>query len=460
MSKQNLTAPRVAAFACDIGKQQSFLWDTDTPGLAVRATANGAKSYIFQSAHVGKTIRVTIGSPDVWTVPNARKEARRLQTLLDQGIDPREQKAQQKAKDKATREAREAERETERLAAARNALLVADAWQAYLAYQQERMALAHIERGKKWGDRHLADHLDLSQPGGAPKKRGKGTTVQGVLCPVLQMRMVDINASALTKWQRKEAATRANKARQGFAMFRAFWRWCASHSEYRTIIDPQAVEAQELRSEVPSRKAKRFDVLERAHLEPWFAAVRNLSNPVVSAYLQTLLLTGARREELAGLRWVDVDFKWRAMWLNDKVEADGRKVPLTPYVAQLLAALPRRNEWVFSSQAAKSGRIQEPLVPHNRALDVAGLPHVTLHGLRRTFKSVSEWVEMPTGVVAQIMGHKPSATAEKHYTNRPLELLAIWHGKYEAWILEQAGVEFSTPEQSTGGKVVALRKIA
>ena len=64
-----------------------------------------------------------------------------------------------------------------------------------------------------------------------------------------------------------------------------------------------------------------------------------------------------------------------------------------------------------------------------------------MHGLRRSFKSLSEWVEMPTGIVAQIMGHKPSATAEKHYTVRPLDLLRLWHTKYEGWLLEQGGIE-------------------
>ena len=102
---------------------------------------------------------------------------------------------------------------------------------------------------------------------------------------------------------------------------------------------------------------------------------------------------------------------------------EGRKVPLTPYLASLLRALPRRNQWVFSSPGAANGRIADPRIPHNRALSVAGLPHVTLHGLRRTFASLAEWVEIPTGVVAQIMGHAPNATAEKHYINRPLDLL-------------------------------------
>ncbi len=45
-------------------------------------------------------------------------------------------------------------------------------------------------------------------------------------------------------------------------------------------------------------------------------------------------------------------------------------------------------------------------------------------------------------MVAQIQGHKPSATAEKHYKVRPLELLRVHHQKIEAWILEQAGVVF------------------
>ena len=55
------------------------------------------------------------------------------------------------------------------------------------------------------------------------------------------------------------------------------------------------------------------------------------------------------------------------------------------------------------------------------------------------------------GVVAQIQGHKPSATAEKHYTVRALELLALQHGRIEAWILEQAGIVFNA--QAVPGKL-------
>jgi integrase len=152
---------------------------------------------------------------------------------------------------------------------------------------------------------------------------------------------------------------------------------------------------------LPKKQAKR-DVLQREQLAAWFAAVRRLDNPVVSAYLQILLLTGARREELAGLTWDNLNFKWQSMTIRDKVDGE-RTIPLTPYVAYLLAALPRRNEWVFSIPGAASGRLQEPRIPHNRALTKAGIEDLTLHGLRRSFGSLAEWLECPAGIVARII---------------------------------------------------------
>lgn len=49
-------------------------------------------------------------------------------------------------------------------------------------------------------------------------------------------------------------------------------------------------------------------------------------------------MTGARREEVAGLQWADIDFQWGSMTIHDKVEGE-RTVPLTPHVKSLLLAL-------------------------------------------------------------------------------------------------------------------------
>jgi hypothetical protein len=128
---------------------------------------------------------------------------------------------------------------------------------------------------------------------------------------------------------------------------------------------------------------------------------------------------------------------------------------LVGYLAALIHPLPRRNGCVFSSPSRKSktGYIFDPRRAHGRACAAAGIEGLTLHGLRRSFGTLSEWVEAPVGVVAQIMGHKPSAIAEKHYRRRPLDLLRLWHVKIEGWILEQTNIPQPAGDDELGLRV-------
>lgn len=430
MKKENFTAARVEGYRCEPGKQQSIYWDAKTPGLGLRVTATGARAYIFESRLFGKTIRMTIGDPRTLKLDKAQNEASRLKAMIGDGEDPREVKAEQRA-------AYEAKQAVER----RKSMTVAEAWAAYLDGGRQ-----------KWSERHYRDHVNLARPGGEAKRRGAGQTSPGPLAPIMLLRLSDLDAQRVSGWLLDEAQTRATNAEQSYRKLRAFIRWCNDRPEYSGLVPSGTYSARVVRDAVPKPRAKN-DCLQREQLPAWFAAVRGLANPVISAYLQGLLITGARREELAALRWSDVDFQWGGMTIRDKVEGE-RTIPLTPYLAALLARLPHRNEWVFSSPAAADGKLAEPRPSHNKALAVAGLPHVSLHGLRRSFGTLCEWVEMPSGISAQIMGHKPSALAEKHYRRRPLDLLRMWHTKIESWMLEQAGIDFSPAEARPGLRAV------
>jgi integrase len=217
--------------------------------------------------------------------------------------------------------------------------------------------------------------------------------------------------------------------------------------------------------EALGKAGTKSDVLQREQLAAWFAAVQQIQNPAIAAYLQLLLLTGARPGEVLALRWEDVNTQWKGIQIRDKVEGT-REIPATPYMLHLMAALPRRtmtdkktgrqvpNPWIFSSPTSETGCLTEPNTPHTRACKAAGLEGLTLHGLRRSFASLTEWLEVPAGVVAQIQGHKPSATAEKHYKIRPLELLRVHHERIEAWVLEQAGIVFDAKAEP--GKLRAV----
>jgi integrase len=434
MARVKLTAGRINSFQLPPGKKQAFLWDTDAPGLAVRSTPE-IKAFVWQGRVGSRSVRVTIGNVLAWDIesgdpgnPGAREEARRMQSLANQGIDPRDDKAEKIA-------ATEAKREQAR----RQEITVGEAWDQYI----------EARRGR-WGEHHLHDHLKLARAGGEPDPRHrkeKRLTNAGPLAELMPLRLVDLTPDTLQSWMEKETAARPSAARLAFRLLRAFLRWC---SEKGFAVDPGAIFTKEVRESVPAPQAK-ADCLQREQLQPWFDAVQQIQNPVISAYLQALLLTGARREELMALTWESVDPQWRSLTIKDKVKGK-RIIPLTPYVAALITSLPHRSQWVFSSLTSASGRLREPTIAHTRAVKIAGLPSLTLHGLRRSFGTLSEWCELPTGVVAQIMGHKPSALAEKHYRPRPLDLLRQWHTKLEGWMLEQAGIDFQ--EQAPGLRVV------
>ncbi|MFZ5487626.1 MAG: tyrosine-type recombinase/integrase [Pseudomonadota bacterium] len=415
MNKVSFTAARVAKFTCPAGKAQVFLWDTDAPGLGLRVTSSGAASYIFQARANGAPLRVTIGSPDAWPIPQARAKARELRQQIDQGHDPREvkrQRVQEAAQARALQQAAQAR--------------ALDVWHSYCE-----------ERKPAWGERHYRDHLVMVAPGGEPKKRAPGTTAPGPLRELLDRPLSALTTAAVESWAKRHAPERPTVARLGLRLLRAFINWCAANPDYgRAIQDPGAAKSRKAREQLGTPKAK-GDALQREQLPAWFAAVRQ-QEPAIAAYLQALLLTGARPGELRGLEWEDVDFAWKSLRIRDKVEGE-RTIPLTPYVAALLQGLPRRGAWVFMTTRA-DGPITSPNHQLTRTCAAAGVPHITLHGLRRSFGTLAEWVEAPTGVVAQVMGHKPSAIAEKHYRARPLDLLRMWHTKIEGAILEAAGI--------------------
>ena len=442
MAKIAFTAGRVSGFKCPPDKKQAFMWDVTAPGLGLRATPAGKPAYVFQSVYQGKDLRITIGSPAAWSIPDAQAKARELQRLIDEGKDPRDLKREAIAAVEAKRQQEQEREQADKVAA----VTVGEAWAAYIA-----------ERTPHWGELHRKDHERLTRAGGETSKRGtrgRGVTIAGPLHPLLGLALRDLTAPVIEAWAAREAQTRPTAARLAWRLLKAFLGWCAEQPEYAPVLpSTNPAKTKKAREALGKPKAK-DDSLLKEQLPAWFAAVRSIGNPTVAAYLQTLLLTGARPGEVLAMRWDDLNTQWRGLTIRDKVEGE-RVIPLTPYVHNLLAALPRRNEFVFASSRNENAPLTEPNHAHDKACKVAAIDGLTLHGLRRSFGTLSEWLEAPSGVVAQIQGHKPSATAEKHYRVRPLDLLRVHHERIEAWILEQAGIVFDAKAAPGTLRVVA-----
>lgn len=328
----DLTSGVIERLQCPPDKPQAFLRDSKSPSLRVRVTPpskknpEGVKAFVFEAKLKRETLRLTLGDVRSWTIEDARIEANRLRVLVDKGTDPRELERQKEAAAAALQ-----------ATAVAQAVTVGDAWAIYVA-----------ERRAYWGVRHYENHLEMTRPGGEARKRAKGPkTLPGPIAPLLPLRLVDLNGDAVHAWAKQESKTRPASVRLGLRLLKAFLRWCSNEAQYAQYVNPAAASSKKAREAAGSPEV-RNDYLQREQLSAWFTHVRQLQNPVVAAYLQCLLITGARRDEMASLRWEDINFQWHGMTLKDKIEGT-RQVPLTPFVEHLISALPRRNEWVFSS---------------------------------------------------------------------------------------------------------------
>ena len=468
VQRVNFTVERVANFQCLPNKTQSFLRDARTPGLGLRVTLGGSRTYIFEARAGNKVLRRKIGDARTMLLKDAQAAATDLKRLTDAKKDPRVLDRQHQL----ALEAEEQKRQVENSPA-----LVA--WDIYVE-----------SNAQEWSERYKLDHAIMSRPAGGAITRGKrpgmpDTKESGILRPILELPLAAITRTRIEAWVDGERSRRPTRTRLALSMLTAFLNWCRDHNQEVTDFSGIRTEVYPYRDQVNENVCRRIkkrlgtsepkkDALQVEQLQLWFQAVQRIPNRTQSASLQCLLLTGARRNEMASLRWEDVDLNWKMLSIRDKVEGN-RTIPLTPYVEVLLLELQRLNQqlprvhnllrskstapsetwqpspWVFSSATSASGRIQEPRIPHNKALAAVGLPALSIHGLRRSFGTLAEWVECPAGISAQIMGHKPSAIAEKHYRQRPVDLLRVWHTRIEAWILEQAQIELprNNPDQLT-----------
>ena len=373
MKWDNFTVGRIESFKCAEGKKQSIFWDGKTPGLGLRVTAAGKKSFIFETSLRGKTLRITIGSAGTWNVDEAQAKATSYKAQTDNGIDPRQVEADRIAAEETAREQKRAAAVESQIREMRESVTLGDSWTKYIA-----------DRSPNWSSLHLRDHHAMIQAGGAERKRSYKVTEPGPLASLANVRLVDLTAERIEGWAKREAKSRPTRARLALRLLRACLFWCAEHKEYSGICDARAARSKKTREALGKPRVKN-DVIQREQLPAWFDAVRKIDNPVICAYLRCLLLTGARREELARLKWDDVDFQWNSLKLNDKVE-EFRMIPLTPYVSFLLAELKRQNQkppnvrkirnleskgkpwkpsiWVFKSETAASGRLTDPSGAH------------------------------------------------------------------------------------------------
>lgn len=192
--------------------------------------------------------------------------------------------------------------------------------------------------------------------------------------------------------------------------------------------------ARRLCAENPAKGVRRFkDAKRERFLSPaelgrlgdaLTAAKAAGANPHHVAIIRLLALTGARKNEIARLRWSEV----KEGYLQLEDSKTGRKVvPLGAAAQELLAEVPRtKAQWVFPDP-------RDPNLPI-RNLDWAwvgfrsraGLDDVRIHDLRHSFASVAVANGQTLHLVGKLLGHAHVATTHRyaHLADDPVRAAA------------------------------------
>jgi integrase len=373
---------------------QAFAWDDSIKGFGVRVTPGG-KTFILDRKPKGRSIRLSIGRFPAWSVQQAREEARRLTVEMDKGVDPRQRQRDQEEA----------------------GVTLAEVFERFMSERELK------DRTRADYRRYLEHYL--------PDWKDKAIS--------------RIDAEMIMARYKKVAASSSGGAQASSAM--RFLRSVMNFAQAtygRAVIDKNPV-ASITAKKAWLRENARTDHLRTHEVKPFVEALRDLPNPIMGAYLETVLLTGARRSEAATLRWKDVDFRSKTLTFHDTKNHTDRTIPLTERVAELLNLMAEQrlagSPYVFST-VAKSGRpthIVEPRKAMARANEAAGSA-VTVHGLRRSFATILESLDCPGYPLKALLGHSLKGdVTSTHYTQLSVERLRPWLEKYEQHVLKLVG---------------------
>lgn len=367
-----LRITKAAVDAIQQGEKDQLHWDNRLPGFGCKVTPKGSKIFIYQYRLGGRgspARRFTIGKYGALTADQARREAEMLALKVAQGTDPQRVKS-----------------ETARAA-------VDLAFKPYV----ERFAAECLQ--SEWPATHryvysLLVTYAVPVIGNKPLNEITRKDINAVLAPV-----------------KSKAATAANL----FGVMRRLLRWAVEQED----LERSPIEGVKGPKPPPSRDR----VLEDAELLLVWKASDALGYPF-GPLIRLLILTGARREEVAALEWAELDLE-ACVWVlppNRSKNGVAARQPLSSLAVAELDILAKRHGaaagWpksglVFSTtgNTSVSGysraktRLDKAIVALAEKQDTLPPSPWRLHDLRRTLATGLQRLGVRFEVTEAVLNH-------------------------------------------------------
>ena len=284
-----LTATTIRSLTLPAGKVDHVYFDDDLPGFGLRVRSTGGKTWMVQYAIAGRTRRMAFGTVAVLDPGKARQTAKDLLAQVRLGRDPAGEKIRDRAKATET---------------------VGALLPRFLQRQRARLK----PRSYREVERHLLAHA----------KPLHALPVEAINRRAIAIRLVEIAAAS--------GPAAANRVRTSLS---AFFSWAAREGFAES--NPVAF----------TNKAVENGSRDRVLSDAELAAIwRVVGDGQYAAIVRLLMLTGARRDEIASLRWSEFDLDAATITLPPARTKNWREhvIPLSAQALAVLGAQQRRIE--------------------------------------------------------------------------------------------------------------------
>jgi len=417
LPKLKLTAAAVERLKVERGIRVDY-FDAALAGLSLRvAGPTGSRegcvktwSVLYRVAGQKKVRRLTIGSTALYSLVQAREKASEVIRAAAAGKDPAAEKQDERSRKPDTIE-NLAEEFVEKHLKKKNRS------ESYIRGTESTFANHVVPRWrgrdiKSITRRDVAELLDEIAAGAAKNgRRQKGVGIGGPIA-----------------------------ANRTLAAIRKMFNWALQ----RGIIETTPI----VRFELPGAEMRRERTLSADEIKELWPLLTATGYPF-GPFLQMALLTGQRRDEVAGMQWRHVDLDEKIWTIPSEGTKAGRSqaVPLSDLALSILHAVPRLGACVFTTTGDKpisgysksKARLEVLIFKEREKLMRKGdnvenvFSHWTIHDLRRTVATNLGRLGASRFIIERILNHADRSVTgiyDRHeYLDEKRKALDCW-GRY------------------------------
>ncbi len=362
------------------------VWDADMKGFGVRVSSIGRKAFVVRYRTVGGADRLMVlGALGVFTPDEARERARLMLAEAAKGGDPQDVKMGH-----------------------RREMTVADLCELYMAEGTALKKPSTLQIDRIRIDRHIKPRIGRMK-------------LSDVKRADIQRLMIDIGAGKT----RDDATPHTRGGKHAAARTVGLLGGIFTFAMDRDLIDVH-----------PTRGVKRYrDNRRERYLSPKEMArlgdvlnqmERDGGDPRHINIIRLLLLTGARKNEIAHLRWSEVDLERGLLRLKDS-KTGPKSIRLgAPAVRLFAGLLENESAYVFPDRRNPKRPVANLDWAWVTIRARAGMEDVRIHDLRHSFASAGLAGGEGLPLIGKLLGHSHISTTSRyaHLADDPLKAAA------------------------------------